>query len=189
MPAINLQRRLAASIINCGKRKIWMDPNEINEIKLSDSRSNIRKLIKEGCILNKNTKNHSKNSTRLRKESEKKGRHRGIGKRKGTKNARYSVKKSWITKQRVLRNYLKKSRLNSRIDNHLYRELYLKCKGNEFKNKRTLIEYIYKAKTENNRKSLLYKKFQKKRERKILNKEKKIQNFNKKMVQIGLDLE
>jgi len=132
----------------------------------------------------KNPKNYSKNSIRQRKESDKKGRHGGIGKRKGTKNARSPSKKMWVTRQRVLRNYLKKSRSNLKIDNHLYRELYLKCKGNEFKNKRTLVEYIHKAKTENSRKSILYEKFEKKRKKKIFNKEKKIQSFNKKMIQI-----
>lgn len=38
MSLINLQKRLAASIIKCGKRKIWIDPNEIKEISLADSR-------------------------------------------------------------------------------------------------------------------------------------------------------
>lgn len=185
MAIFNLQRRLAASIVNCGKRKIWIDPNEKNEISLTDSRANIRKLLKDGYILKKNSKNHSKNSIRLRKESGDKGRHRGIGKRKGTKNARSSYKRLWITRQRVLRNYLKKSRINMKIDNHLYRELYLKCKGNEFKNKRILIDYIQKAKVENKRKALLYEKFEKKRNKKVLNKEKKIQSFNKKMLDIS----
>lgn len=185
MALFSLQRRLAASIVKCGKRKIWIDPNEKNEISLTDSRANIRKLLKDGFILKKNSKNHSKNSIRLRNESGNKGRHRGFGKREGTKNARYSYKRIWITRQRVLRNYLKKSRINSKIDNHLYRELYLKCKGNEFKNKRILIDYIQRSKIENKRKSILYEKFEKKRNKKILNKEKKIQLFNKKMFEIS----
>jgi len=166
MSKLNLQKRLAASIIKCGRRKVWIDPNETNEICLTDSRANIKKLIKEGCIIKKNSRKHSKNSIRLRKEFKKKGRHSGIGKRKGTKNARTPIKKLWIIRQRVLRNFLKKTKLNLKIDKHLYRELYLKCKGNEFKNKRTLVEYIHKAKTENNRKSLLFKKFEKKKRKK-----------------------
>ena len=73
----------------------------------------------------------------------------------------------------------------SKIDKHLYRELYLKCKGNEFKNKRTLVEYIHKAKLENDRKTMLFKKFEKRRLKKTLDKEKKIQNFNQKMAMIN----
>jgi large subunit ribosomal protein L19e len=33
-----LRRRLASSILKCGKRKIWIDPNEMNELKLADNR-------------------------------------------------------------------------------------------------------------------------------------------------------
>lgn len=29
MVSLKLQKRLAASILNCGKRKIWLDPNEV----------------------------------------------------------------------------------------------------------------------------------------------------------------
>lgn len=32
------QKRLAASVLNCGKRKIWLDPNEVNEISNANSR-------------------------------------------------------------------------------------------------------------------------------------------------------
>jgi ribosomal protein L19E len=32
-----LQKRLAASVLKCGKRKIWLDPNEVNEISMANS--------------------------------------------------------------------------------------------------------------------------------------------------------
>ena len=33
---------LAASVLKCGQKKVWLDPNEVNEIKAANSRQNIR---------------------------------------------------------------------------------------------------------------------------------------------------
>ncbi|WP_407605349.1 50S ribosomal protein L19e, partial [Pseudomonas aeruginosa] len=38
MVSLKLQKRLAASVLNCGKGKVWLDPNEINEISMANSR-------------------------------------------------------------------------------------------------------------------------------------------------------
>ena len=35
---LRLQKRLAASVLKCGKKKIWLDPNETNEIANANSR-------------------------------------------------------------------------------------------------------------------------------------------------------
>ena len=60
MSSLKLQKRLAASVMGCGKNKVWLDPNEIGEISNANSRQNIRKLIKDGLVsdwlLLKNTK-------------------------------------------------------------------------------------------------------------------------------------
>ena len=50
MTNLRLQKRLAASVMKCGKRKIWLDPAETSEIGLANSRQNIRKLIKSGYV-------------------------------------------------------------------------------------------------------------------------------------------
>ena len=75
--SLKLQKRLAASVLKCGKRKIWLDPNEINEISLANSRRNIARLEKDGLIMKKPTVVHSRNRARVHNAAKAKGRHTG----------------------------------------------------------------------------------------------------------------
>merc|ERR1719285_1047965 len=69
--------------MKCGKNKVWLDPNEINEIANANSRQNIRKLIKDGLVIKKPVAVHSRSRVRKNDEARRKGRHTGFGKRKG----------------------------------------------------------------------------------------------------------
>nr|XP_042139322.1 60S ribosomal protein L19 [Peromyscus maniculatus bairdii] len=39
MSMLRLQKRLASSVLRCGKKKVWLDPNETNEIANANSHS------------------------------------------------------------------------------------------------------------------------------------------------------
>lgn len=165
MVSLKLQKRLAASVLGCGKRKVWLDPNESTEIHNANSRSNIRKLIKDGYVIRKPNAIHSRFRANRRHEEKARGRHSGYGKRRGTREARMPTRIMWIRRQRVLRRLLKKYREQNKIDKHLHHNLYQRCKGNEFKNKRVLMEYIFATKAELQREKTLQQQAEAKREK------------------------
>ncbi len=140
--SLKAQKRMAAEILKCGENRVYFDPYLIDEIKMAITREDIRNLVKEGIILKKYKKGNSKYRKNVRHERKKKGRARGLGKRKGTKYARLPKKKRWMNRIRPQRRELKKLRDRKLITTATYRKLYKNTKGGMFASVAQMNRYI-----------------------------------------------
>ena len=50
----------AAGVTAAAPAQVWLDPNEVNEISMANSRQNVRKLVKDGFVIKKPQKVHSR---------------------------------------------------------------------------------------------------------------------------------
>ncbi len=132
MSDLGAQKRLAADVLDVGERRVWLDPDESDEIAEAITREDIRELVDMGIIQAKGTQNNSRGRARERNEKRSYGHKKGHGKRKGKAGARQNRKDSWVSRIRAQRKRLKELREDGTIDRTQYRELYNKASGGEF---------------------------------------------------------
>lgn len=136
------QKKIAAKILKVGEGRVWMDSEATEDIMEAITRDDIRGLIDEGIIKEKQKKGVSRGRARERAMKKSLGRRKGHGSRKGAKGARRGKKRLWITKIRALRRRLKELRDEGYVDRTTYRKLYNKAKGGEFRSIAHLNEFI-----------------------------------------------
>ena len=138
---LNVQRRLAAQILKCGRNRIRFDPARLEDIKEAITKTDITSLIKSGSITKRRLLNTSRFWARKRKKQKSKGRQKGFGSRKGKKTARLQPKRAWMNKIRLQRDFIKSLRNKGVVTSAIYHELYMKSKGGFFRNLRHLKLY------------------------------------------------
>ena len=139
---VSVQRRMAAEILKCGIDRVWIDPTQLDRVKMAMSKDDIRVLIKEGVIKKKQKKGISSARVKKLKEQRKKGRRRGPGSRRGAAGARTPPKERWMATIRALRKTLKQLRDSGKIGRKVYRKLYRMAKGGAFRSRSHLFLYM-----------------------------------------------
>lgn len=135
-------KKKAAKLLDCGRNKIWLDPTEPARISEGRTEEQVQKMIDDGLVVQRPNIGQSRGRVRQYRLEKYYGRHTGFGKRRGTRNARFSDRKIWMLRIKAIRKELKQLREEGRIDRTFYRVLYLKAKGGCFKSRKMMREHI-----------------------------------------------
>ena len=86
------QKRISADLLKVGKTSVKFNPDRLSDIKEAITKLDLRGLIKDKAITAKKTGTVSKGRLRKRLIQKRKGRQKGLGRRKGKKTSRLSRK-------------------------------------------------------------------------------------------------
>lgn len=133
MSDLKNQKKIAAAVLKCGVHRIRLSEDRSEDIANAITREDIRGLIEEGAIQAKPVKGVSRGRARELDLQRGYGHRKGHGSRKGAKTARTPSKRAWIKKIRAIRRELRVLRDSGEIDAHLYRIMYRKAAGGQFR--------------------------------------------------------
>ncbi len=123
-------RRLAADILNIGKRRVRFSTDGLKEAEGALTRSDVKGLIDKGLVKKINVQ--GRDSTARKKR-------RGKGRKKGSLGDR---KKLWMQKVRSQRKLLVILIESGTLAKEHKRSIYGKVKGGIFKSKRAMLLYL-----------------------------------------------
>ncbi|MGZ8878817.1 MAG: 50S ribosomal protein L19e [Halobacteriota archaeon] len=133
MTGLSNQKRIAAEVLNVGLSRVWLDPDKLTDVANAITREDIRGLIEEGTVKARQAQGISRGRARGNDAKRKKGHRTGQGNRKGGKNARSPKKHLWMRKIRAQRRTLRELRDDNTLDRTMYRRMYRKAKGGEYR--------------------------------------------------------
>ncbi|MBW6461571.1 MAG: 50S ribosomal protein L19e [DPANN group archaeon] len=140
------QKELAARMLNVGKDRIWVSPDNADDVNSAITRHDIRTLISKDIIKVASLKGQSRVRARKIAIQKKKSLRCGSGSRKGTAKTRSYPKVEWMKKIRALRSELLKLKAKEVILSTEYTKLYRLSTSGFFRNKAHLNLYIKKLK-------------------------------------------
>jgi len=132
---MNLQRKIAAKVLKCGVNRVWIDPENV-KVRQAITRRDVRRFIKDGVIKKLPVKKRKKKIKRIQK----------TGSRKGKRGARRGKKTDWLKIIRPQRRLLKELKDKKQLKPLVYRRVYRLIKGNTFRSKQHLMNYLKERK-------------------------------------------
>ncbi len=136
---LSAQRKIAASVLNCGLNRVVFDESQAARIKEAITKQDMRGLVKAGFVRAAQKKGVSRVRARVRIIQRRGGKQQGSGTRKGRATARLPSKDKWMAKVRAQRTLLKELRASEKITQEQFKELYGKVKGDFFRSRRHIL--------------------------------------------------
>lgn len=142
MTNLNSQRRLAAQILKVGLNRVWINPEQIDDVEVAITREEIKKLIHEKIIVSLPRKGVSRSRAKAVREKKRLGRRKGAGSRTGSGRAKISKKEAWMSRIRSLRKRLRELKSRRVITENTYRKLYGIAGSGKFESVAELERYL-----------------------------------------------